>query len=445
MPSTGWDGRLNGGNAGGFAGYVNYLDLAAAVRSRQAAVATDTGHRDEGMSGDWAKGRPERVRDYGWRGVHLSTVAAKALLKAFYGRGPDHSYFIGCSNGGRQGLMEAARFPGDYDGIVAGAPAVRLTDVSLSMIATVQAQHAEGAAISPAQVPALQKAVLAQCDALDGEKDGLLQDPRQCDFDPAVLACDNDAAETCFSAAQIAALEHIERGRLAPDGTRLAYGFPASGAEAGKPFPGLGWEGWITGEGGQPPNHAVFPGEMLANFFPEPFATPQDFDFARHVDRYRAHLAGDLDASADLSAFVQRGGKLIIWHGWADVAISPLLAIDYYEEVLRTSGPAAKDAVRLFMIPGAQHCAGGTGYASIGQMSAPSPDATARENLGAAIQAWVEEGRAPDSLVGRKGLPIPGAGGKKVQTGLHCAYPALATRSPGEASSALADWSCRAP
>jgi type 1 glutamine amidotransferase len=442
MPADNWDGRLNGGNAGGFAGYVNYMDLAAAMRAGQAGVATDTGHEGNGTSGDWARGRPERIRDYGWRGVHVSTVAAKEVLKAFYGRGPDKSYFIGCSNGGRQGLMEAARFPGDYDGIVAGAPAVRLTEVNLSMIRTAQAQLPAGAALTAAQAPYLQREVLRQCDRLDGQADSLVNDPRQCRFDTAALACDDAKEPGCFSPAQIDALALIMAGYHSASGERLAYGFPVTGAEAGRPLSSLGWEGWITGMEDRPATHTVFPSELLENFFPEPFTTVADFQFERDAATLKKALSDDLDASADLSAFVDRGGKLIIWHGWADAAISPYLAIDYYQQVLRESGAAAKDAVRLFMVPGLQHCFGGQGYGNFGQMGAPPAGASPQSNVGAAIQAWVEQGRAPAYLVGSDAMPFPGVDPAAAKTAKLCAYPARAVRKSGHDAADAASYDC---
>lgn len=303
MPGEGWDGRLNGGNSGGFAGYVNYMDLAAAVRSGQAGVASDTGHNAAPTSADWAKDRPERVRDYGWRAVHLSTVAAKKLLAAYYGKGPTRSYFIGCSNGGRQALMEASRFPADYDGIVAGAPAAVWTDVPMAMISTVQAQRAIGAKLRPEQARLLQSEVISQCDALDGQADGLVSDPRKCKVDFSRLACTSTSSGQCFAPPQLTALHRIYEGVRNASGRRLAYGFPPSGSEAGVPLPELGWDGWIFGGGDQSPAHKTYSAELLGKMVPKPVTTTETFDFKSDPARLRAALAQDLDAQPNMRRF----------------------------------------------------------------------------------------------------------------------------------------------
>jgi len=447
MPSEGWDGRLNGGNSGGFAGYINYMDLAGAVRAGQAGVATDTGHEAHPVTGDWAKGRPERIRDYGWRGVHLSTVVGKALVAGYYGRGPRHSYFIGCSNGGRQALMEASRFPEDYDGIVAGAPASVWTDVALSMINTVQAQLPPGARIRASQLPLLQSEVIAQCDALDGQVDGLVADPRKCRLEVARLACGTRTSPECFSPAQIGALQRIQAGARDASGRPVGYGYPASGAEVGNPVPAFGWDGWITGTPTDAASHAAYPAEILGNFIAQPFATVASFDFNTDPARLRAALAGDLDAEPKMDRFFRRGGKLIIWHGWGDSAISPLLSIDFYRAILRNGGPETRDSVRLFMIPGLQHCAGGTGVSAFGQMSAPAPGDGPEQSVGAAIQAWVEQGRRPESLIGHKAMPMslggaPSPGNKQR---LICAFPAEAVLRAGADADQAASYRCREP
>jgi len=445
MPLEGWDGRLNGGNSGGFAGYINYMDLAAAVQAGQAGVATDTGHAASAVDGAWAKGHPERVRDYGWRGVHVSTVAGKQLVTQFYGRAPTHSYFIGCSNGGRQALMEAARFPEDYDGIVAGAPASLFTEVAMAMINTVQAQLPPGARLRATQMKLLQAEVLKQCDAIDGQADGLVADPRQCHVDASKLACGTNPSPECFAAPQLTALQRIWAGAQDSKGRRAAYGFPPSGAESGNPVTFFGWEGWITGTSTEPASHSLYPAGVLANFTAQPLATVEGFDFNTDPARFRAAFTRDLDAQPKLRRFFDRGGKLIIWHGMADAAISPLLSIDYYTAAMRDSGPKARDSLRLFLLPGVQHCAGGTGAGSIGQMGAPAPDAAPERSVGAAIQAWVEQGRAPDSLTGRQGFPLSLGGGSpaNAKERLHCAFPARAELQAGANPDQAASYRCR--
>ena len=425
MPSEGWTGRLNGGNNGGFAGSIAYSDLAAAVKAGQAGASTDTGHTGNGLESEWAKGHPERVRDYGWRGIHLTTVTAKKLIASFYGRGPDHSYFIGCSNGGRQALMEASRFPEDYDGIIAGAPAAVFTQVAMAMTGTVQAQLPVGAAIKPEQARLLQSEVIKQCDAIDSQIDNLVADPMKCKVDLSRLACGVDSSPQCFTPPQLTALEKIIAGPRDASGAQLTPGFPASGAEVGNPAPMLGWEGWILSAQKSPPAHVVFATGLLRDLVAKPFATPETFDFKKDPARLKAALSEDLDVNPDLRRFVDRGGKLIIWHGWADAAISPLATLDFYQASLRVSGSKAKESMRLFMVPGMQHCFGGTGAATFGQMGAPPGGATPDRSLGAAIQAWVETGRSPESLIGRKGIAeMMGApSSAPEQQRLLCAYP----------------------
>jgi Tannase and feruloyl esterase len=447
MPAEGWDGRLNGGNSGGFAGYINYMDLAGAVRAGQAGVATDTGHSGTPTSGDWALGHPERVRDYGWRGVHLATVAGKQLVKKYYGRAASHSYFIGCSNGGRQALMEASRFPGDYDGIVAGAPASKFTNLVMSMINTVQAQSAAGARIRAPQLRLLQDEVLKQCDAVDGQADGLVADPRRCQVDVAKLACGVSDSPQCFSPPQIEALRRIGSGPRDSTGRAVAFGYPLSGAEVGNPVSFFGWEGWITGTATEPAYHTVYPTEIVAKFVTPPFGTVAGFDFDRDPARLHAAFAADLDARTDMRKFFRRGGKLIIWHGWSDAAISPLQSIDFHQQVLRDSGASAGNSVRLFLVPGVQHCAGGTGYGSIGQMSAPAPGDSPETSVGAAIQAWVEQGRVPESIIGGKGLSMSFGGGATTDSSQRriCAFPAEAVLQPGADVAKASSYVCRDP
>jgi Tannase and feruloyl esterase len=287
LPSAGWNGRLHGIGIGGFAGAIDYYALGSAVKAGQAGVATDTGHRGTMQEYGWAVGQPEKVRDYNWRGVHLSTVAAKQLVAAHYGRGADKSYFVGCSGGGRQGLMQAARFPADYDGIVAGAPAASFTDLAMAFANTVQAQNAPGGAIRTEQAKLLQEEVLRQCDGGDGQMDGLVADPRQCRFDAAKLSCSVSSSPQCFSDTQLAALRRIHAGPRNSAGKRLASGYLPSGSEAGDPAPQLGWEGYLLrGKSGKPGGEGLADG-MLGALIQRPFATPANFDWDKHPVQLR--------------------------------------------------------------------------------------------------------------------------------------------------------------
>jgi feruloyl esterase len=445
MPSTGWNRRLNGGNNGGFAGSIAYNDLAQAVRGGQAGSSTDTGHTGIGTDSTWAKGHPELIRDYGWRAIHLTAVVSKQLVAHFYGRKPDHAYFVGCSNGGRQALIEASRFPDDYDGIVAGAPAAVFSDVAMSMLNTVQAQMQPGAAIRPEQAKLLQSEVVKQCDALDGQTDGLVADPRQCNFDASKLACRVSHSPLCFSPRQIIALKRIQDGPRDGSGHRVASGFPPSGAEVGVPVPAFGWDGAIFGTASAPASHQAYPGGILRDFFATPFANVQTFDLSKDTVRFKAALAVDVDAKPQMERFFERGGKLIIWQGWADPLIPPEGTLNFHLAIQQNSGPRAKNSERLFMIPGVQHCAGGTGADVFGQIGAPPANATPAQNIAAALQAWVETGRAPESLEGRRGLGglmgDPYTAPEKER--LLCAYPARDEIRPGADPDRASSYNCR--
>ena len=447
MPAQGWDGRFSGLGTGGFAGSIDYLTLGLALKAGQAGASTDTGHSGTAQDSAWANGHPERVRDYGWRAVHLTTVAAKTLIAGYYGHGPEHAYFIGCSNGGRQGMMEASRFPDDYDGILAGAPAAVWTDLAMSMINGAQAQRAAGAAIRVGQARRLQAEVLKQCDGLDGQIDGLVADPRQCRFDASKLACGSDGDSQCFTPAQIAALERIYAGPRDSSGRPLTSSYLPSGSEVGTPAPQLGWEGYIlTGQDGRPGGETLTAG-LLKDLVQKPFATPQTFDFDKDPARLKAALSADLDAQPDLRRFFARGGKLILWHGWADAAIPPGATLRLHAAIQRTSGPQASGAMRLFMVPDVQHCLGGTGPDAFGQLNPPGPGDIPERSLASALQAWVETGRKPDTVVGRRGfgglMGMPEA--KPERQRLICAYPGRAVLSAGADPDQASSYSCKGP
>jgi hypothetical protein len=448
MPSQNWDGRLNSAGNGGFAGPLSYMELAAAVRAGQVGTSTNTGHSGNGMQSDWAKGHPERVRDYGWRAIHLTAVTAKKLVGSFYGRGPDHSYFMSCSNGGRQALMEASRFPEDYDGILAGAPAAFFSDLAMSMIGTVQAQMAPGAMINSEQAGVLQDEVLKQCDSIDGQSDGLVGDPRKCQVDVSKLACGTSASAQCFTAPQLEALRHIYAGPRDASGRQVAPGYPPSGAEVGVPAY-LGWDGWIF-EGKAPHLHQIFSKGLLSDLIPVPFATPETFDFNKDPVKFKAALSADLDVTPNLRQYFDRGGKVILYHGWADAAIPPQLTIAFREAALRASGPKAKDSMRLFVVPGMQHCFAGPGPAAFGQAAAPLPGDQPDSNIASALQAWVETRRTPEKLIGHFGLPNGfatspvAASGEPQKERLLCAFPTRAVLTRGGNPDRASDYTCTA-
>ena len=443
-----WDGRLNGAGNGGFAGTIDYMTMSGAVTHGQVAAGTDTGHQGAATDGSWAKDHPARIRDFGWRAIHLTAVTAKELISDFYGRKPDHSYFAACSDGGREALMEASRFPDDYDGISAGAPAANITDLAMSMIWTVQSQMPPNAPIRDDQVPLLQAEVLKQCDTLDGQADGLVADARACKLDVSKLACGINASPACFAPEQVKALRSIYAGPHDSRGHLLEPPYTASGAEVDNPW-GFGYGSWMFGKKGSPASHAIYPAELLQYFTHMP-TTVASFNWDKDPVRLRAALSADLDVQPNLRRYFERGGKLVIYHGWADPAIPPGATLNFYKAMLQRSGPLARKHTRLFMIPGMQHCFGGTGPAFFGEGSVPAEDTSPEQNIIAALQDWVEKERIPETLIGTffdwkilmtavKGDALPPDSKQR----LICAYPQKTVLRAGQDPDKAASYTCR--
>lgn len=441
MPEAGWNRKFYGVGNGGFAGAISYGGLAQAVRRGYAAASTDTGHRGEGRDASWALGHPEKIVDFGWRAIHEMTVKSKAIVRAFYGEPPRRSYFSACSNGGRQALMEAQRFPEDYDGIIAGAPANNWTRLLSSAAALLKATLAEpGAYIPASKLPAIQNAVLAACDALDGVTDGVLELPTRCRFDPATIACGGPESETCLTAPQIAALRKIYDGLRDSRGRLLFPGY----SPGGEADPG-GFGPWITGA--KPETSALY--AFGTQFFKNMVYSDPNWDY-RTYDVERDTKAADrlapvLNATdPDLGRFERRGGKLILYHGWCDAAIPAQSTIDYYRSVVARMGEArVRRFVRLYMAPGVQHCGGGAGPNVFGQLGVPMGDA--EHDLAAALERWVEEGRPPGAIIAtryNKGND-PSSGVQRTRP--LCPYPQVARwdgkGNPDEATS----FTCVAP
>lgn len=431
MPVSGWNGKLQGVGNGGFAGKINRGGgLVQAVQRGYAGVSTDTGHAGEDAETAWAKGHPDKVVDYAHRAIHLMTINAKQIVAAYYGQAPKRSYFAACSNGGRQGLMSAQRYPEDYDGIIAGAPANDWTSLMVGFIWNMQAQMASADSFIPAsKTAAIQKAVIAQCDRDDGVTDGLLSNPQACNFDARELLCKGTANDECLTQPQIHTLTRIYRGPHTKSGARLFPGF-TPGAEVGV-LPGSGWDGWIFGDA---PGNAI-QAHFARNAMRNVLGAGDEWEFGRFdFDRDAAALAEKyapiLSATnPDLSRFIDRGGKLILFHGWADAAIPPLSTVGYYEKVVATMGAhKSSSAVRLFMVPGLQHCFPGAGPWSFGALSAAVSPADPSSDLSAALERWVEQGVAPESVRAVEpedlfaGLFDARQGGV-VSSGLVCAWP----------------------
>jgi len=422
MPLADWNGKFQGVGNGGYAGSITYTSgrggiergMAEALARGYATASTDTGH----VGGTAAPflGHPEKLVDFGYRAVHEMTVAAKAIVNAFYDAAPRFSYWNGCSTGGRQGLMEAQRFPGDYDGIIAGAPANPQSRLSAWNVHVGKAAASTGGAIASSTYPMIHQAVLNACDARDGLQDGLITDPAACRFDFGALACTAGESPSCLTPGQ------VETARLVTS--------PAVDARTGEViFPGLalGTElGWATKIGGPEPS-ALGTEFFKYVVYKDPAWDWRTFDLESAVTLADRLDRGTLNVSADLRAFRQRGGKLLLYHGWRDQNFSAESTINYYRNVRRTVGDAGSDAwMRLFLAPGVGHCGGGEGPNGF--------DAVA------AMEQWVEHGRAPREIVASRRTD-----GRVVRTRPLCPHPQVARyRGTGSIDEA-ANFACVAP
>ena len=398
-----WNGKFVMGGGGGFVGVVvNTALVYGALQSGYATVGTDTGHQGHPLDASWALNNMERLVNFGHQAVHRTAVTAKALTRAYYQHAVARSYFTGCSRGGGQGLMEAQRYPRDFDGIVSGAPAYNwlmlgATATQINQVMYPDPEKLQEALVGPKEQKLIESSYLKMCDGQDGLIDGILNDPRQCKFEVATLLCQDTKNDTCLSKEQLAAVKTIYDGPKDGTGQAMFYGFPFGGETSLG-----GWPRWLTGglryqadldefqravdvgdfEEPLVPNayHGFGNGIMKYFVYHDPEWTYQNYTFKTF--RKDAELVGDtLNATnSDLSAFRQRGGKLILYTGWSDTAISPLGTIGYYEAVLAHDTTATED-VRLFMMPGVEHCFGGPGPSWV--------------NFLTEIDQWVESGQAP--------------------------------------------------
>jgi feruloyl esterase len=435
LPLAGWNGKFQGVGNGANAGSISYAAMATALRRGYAAASTDTGHATRNArDASWAIGHPELMVDFGDRAVHVTARNAKRIAEAFYRRPPAHSYFESCSTGGRQALMEAQRFPDDYDGIIAGDPAANWTHFQTGgHLWIVLALNKDPESYIPAgKLKRLNDAVNAACDAIDGIVDGVLDDPRRCHFDPQTLACgtDQDSA-SCLTAKQVKALKDIWGGARNSSGTPI---YPAymPGAEAAG-----GWATYMTGTGPLAGSHWDQSDNVLKYMvFENPTWDFRTFDYDRDAPFADLKLGKTLDAfDPDLTSFERRGGKLILYHGWSDPSISPLNTINYYESVVSflrntDSRQAAERRVqqfmRLFMVPGMLHCGGGPGPNTFDMLTA--------------LEEWREKGRAPERVVASHVT-----GGVTDRTRPLCLYPKVAVYRGRGSTDDAASFVCRNP
>ncbi|MEZ5401348.1 MAG: tannase/feruloyl esterase family alpha/beta hydrolase [Bryobacteraceae bacterium] len=416
-PAAAWNGKFLMEGGGGFVGNVNTGGMANAVREGYATASTDTGHT--GRSGSFALGHPEKVTDFAYRAVHETAVKAKALMAAYYGRAPRLSYWEGCSTGGRQGLMSAQRYPEDFDGIVAGAPAnnqIFLCAWRMRLLMTALKSPRHG--LPDEKLKLLNDAVLDKCDAIDGVRDRLLEDPRECDFDPAVLKCSGAETATCLTAQQ------METVRAAYTDIRKSTGeliYPRL------PFGGeLGWR--VPGRANEPGGMDIDMFRYIAN--QDPAWDWRSFDLEKDVERALEHGRDIHAVDPDLARFKARGGKLLIYHGWSDGgsggAISAMNTVSYYESVRKQMGARQDDWLRLFLVPGMAHCGGGTGPNQFHAL--------------AALERWREGGEAPASIVAARVNEF----GRVDMTRPLCPYPQRAVYKGTGSTNDAANFTCKA-
>jgi feruloyl esterase len=376
MPlASAWNGKLLGTDNGGFSGAIGYQAMAAAVTRGYAAVGTDTGHDGDQM--EFGIGHPERITDWAYRAVHVMTDVAKIIVRSHQGRLPERSYFSGCSTGGQQALSEAQRYPSDYDGIVAGDPGNDRLNLIYGFLWSWLATHDEqGQAILPSsKLPAIAAAATAACDAADGLKDGIIDDPRACHFAPASIACKGDDEPGCLTPRQVEAVQKVYDGPKNPrTGVQIFPGW-ARGSEQG-------WGTYITN-----PREPVRVGLFKGWAFHDPAWDARSFDWDRDVAFVDAALAPVSAMATDLSAFKARGGRLVMYTGLADPVVPPQAVINYYERVTAAMGgrTSTESFFRFFPVPGMAHCSGGVGPNTF-------------DALGT-LEKWVEKGEAPRFMV----------------------------------------------
>jgi feruloyl esterase len=391
LPLKAWTQRFVQTGCGGLCGNLsihlsNDSSCAPSQNGQLVLASTDMGHSG-GMDAAWADAHPQRAIDFAYRGVHVTTLAAKAITTAYYGQQPKYSYFAGCSDGGREGLMEAQRFPEDFDGITAGAPAMNFITQNTyyhGWNAFVN-QNAKGEPIlTAAQLPALHAAVIKACDAIDGLEDGLISDPTNCHFNPKTIECKPGQSAQCLTPAQADVAQKIYQGAHDAKGHQLVISGPQYGSE-------LAWAGVYIprspGDRVMSPNISVGTFRYLSAWQAQPSLTLKDLHFDSPDFKNVTALHSLYDATdPDLGRFSALNHKLIIWHGWADPHISPLNSIAYYEAMQHTMGQQrVKDFARLYLFPGGYHCGGGEGPFNM--------------DLLTPIMQWVETGTAPNQII----------------------------------------------
>ena len=423
LPAAGaWNGKFLGTGNGGYSGALGYADMERALRQGYATAGSDTGHTGGELT--FGAGHPEKIDDWGWRAVHTMTEAAKSLVRAYYGRTPAHAYFTGCSTGGQQALTEAQRFPEDYDGIVAGAPGNNRVRLNVGFLWSWLAAHRDGTeSLPPSKLPLLNRAVVAACDGLDGIKDGVIDDPCACRFDPETLLCKGTDTSACLTAAEVASARAIYDGARNPrTGEKLFAGWARGSESSGAPPSTGGWSAYFVGQ----------PEPARADFwrlwvFGNPAWDPRTFNFDTDVLTADRKMAAVVANNPDLTPFQKHGGKLLMYHGWADPVVPPEDGVRYYEDVRqRMASQGTGDFLRLFMVPGMGHCRGGAGPSDFDPLSA--------------LDLWVTKGVAPDRIVATRST-----NGATDRSRPLCPYPQVARWKGSGSTDDAANFACVAP
>lgn len=410
-----WNGELEADGNGGWTGTINYKYLGAALGRGYVAAMTDTGHA--GGSASFALGHPEKVIDFGYRAVHEMTLKSKAIVAAFYGQAAQRAIWNGCSAGGREGLKEAQMYPEDYDGIVAGDPIADVVGRSLGGVWMAQAVHREPAsALTPETYEILHKAVLHTCDAADGAKDGVIENPALCHFDPATVECKDGNIAGCLSAPQVEAAKKIYSGVIDPETKATVFPGLAPGSELG----------WGTQAGPRPFGAATDYFKYIV--FQNPDWNYMTLNFSSDIARAEKADSGVINGTnPDLSAFFRRGGKILQYHGWSDQQMSAGTSPKYYDSVVNKVGDegVVERSYRLFMVPGMRHCGGGEGADTFDKVDV--------------LEQWLKSGKAPDSIVASRV-----EAGKVVRTHPLCPYPQTAVYKGTGSVDDAASFTCQA-
>jgi feruloyl esterase len=412
LPATGWNGKLEAVGNGAWAGTISHSALATALAQGYAATSTDTGHR--GGSAEFLQQHPDLLVDFAHRAVHEMAVTAKAVVAAFYERPAARAYFTGCSTGGRQALTAAQRYPEDFDGIVAGAAAYYPSHIQGMQVWTAAvANRSADSILDRAAMTTVNAAAIAACDLIDGVADGVIENPGRCEFQPTSLACPSANGGACLAPAQIETVRRIYTGPTRSDGTSIYPGL-ARGSESG----------WTTLAGLAPLGLALETFQWIVH--KDPAWDWRSFDAVTEIPGAALRIGPLMDAhDPDIDAFTARGGKLLLYHGWSDPGIPPAGTIRYYDAVRATLGARAADAsVRLFMVPGMGHCAGGTG--------------TDRFDAIAALDRWIETNTVPDRIEAERIV-----NGARVRTRPLCAWPQTAVYSGSGSTDDSANFACR--